>query len=149
MIHRPSPRVACRPGLSLLEITIVIAAVLSLIGILFIGASAWKRGADRSGCVLTLRNIQMATRSYQNLYGYSPGSQPLPVDGGQDIARHLHRKGYIEQKLLDQALGLAACPAGGGYNRPAPQMFPPHGELYMSCSLGESDEHAPESHADW
>jgi type II secretory pathway pseudopilin PulG len=149
MITQLPPRVVRNRGLSLLELTIVIAALLSLISILFIGSRAWKRGSDRAGCVLTLRNIQVATRSYQNLYGYNYGGHPYAENGTQDIATHLFNKGYIEQKLYDQAHGLAKCPAGGTYNCPVPDIFPVNGQLYMACSLSSSDEHTPSSHSDW
>ncbi len=135
--------------MSLLELTVVIVALLSLISILFIGSRAWKRGSDRAGCVLTLRNVQAATRSYQFLYDYNYGGRPYAENGTQDIATHLYNKGYIEQKLYDQARGIATCAAGGTYKCPVPDIFPPTGQLYMTCSLSSSDEHTPSSHADW
>ncbi len=149
MITQPSPRVVRHRGLSLLELTMVIAALLSFVAILFIGSRAWKRGSDRASCVLTLRNVQVATRSYQNLYGYNFGGRPYAENGTQDIATHLYTKGYIERKLYDQAHGLSRCPAGGTYACPVPDIFPTNGQLYMACSLSTTEEHIPTSHTDW
>lgn len=149
MNTQPPPRVVRPRGLTLLELTIVIAVLLSLVSILFVGARAWKRGGDRACCILTIRNVQVATRSYQNMYGYDYGSHPSAENGTQDIARQLFAKGYIEQRLFDQARGATKCPAGGSYACLVPDVFPQEGELYMACSLSGSDGHTPSSHADW
>lgn len=143
------PKVVRHRGMSLLELTVVLTVVLALFSIVFIGARAWKRGTDRSSCIITLRNVQVAARSYQNLYGYDYGGRPYAVGGTQDIARHLYRKGYIEEPLYHQALGDENCPSGGSYDRSSPDMFPEVGQLYMTCSLAKTDEHAPQSHANW
>ena len=47
-------------GMTLLELTVVILVLLSLISILFIGARAWKKGSDRAGCIMQIRNVQLA-----------------------------------------------------------------------------------------
>ncbi len=143
------PRVARHRGLSIIELTVVIAILLTLISILFIGSRAWKRGSDRSSCLLTLRNVQVATRSYQNMYGYNYGGRPYADNGTQDIASHLYSKGYIEQRLFQQAHGTAPCPSGGHYEITTPDVFPAQGELFMTCSLSDTEDHTPSAHADW
>ncbi|RYD34675.1 MAG: type II secretion system protein [Verrucomicrobiaceae bacterium] len=135
--------------MSIVELTVVIAILLTLISILFIGSQAWKRGSDRSSCVLTMRNVQVATRSYQNMYGYNYGGRPYAQDGTQDIVAHLYSKGYIESRLFQQARGTAPCPSGGSYEIPLPDIFPASGELFMTCSLSETQDHMPSSHSDW
>ncbi|MGB1128846.1 MAG: prepilin-type N-terminal cleavage/methylation domain-containing protein, partial [Haloferula sp.] len=64
-------------GMTLLELTVVILVLLSLISILFIGARAWKKGSDRAGCIMNIRNAQQAVRSYANMYNTDsiPGSE--------------------------------------------------------------------------
>lgn len=145
----PPPRVKRVRGLTLLELTLAISVLLVLITIVLIGSRAWKRGADRTSCMLTLRNVQMATRSYQNLYGYDFGGRPYAENGTQNIASHLYSKGYIEGKIFMQAQGLESCAGGGAYSCAAPDMFPPAGELYLKCSLSESDAHYLPSEVDW
>ena len=56
-----------KPGVTLIELTVVILVLLTLIGVLFVGAQIYKEGADRSACILNIRNIQLAIRSNQNL----------------------------------------------------------------------------------
>ena len=57
-----------KAGMTLLELTVVILVLLSLISILFIGARAWKKGSDRAGCILNIRNVQQAVRGYINMH---------------------------------------------------------------------------------
>lgn len=54
-------------GMTLLELTVVILVLLSLISILFVGARAWKRGSDRSANLMNLRNTQQAMRGHENM----------------------------------------------------------------------------------
>lgn len=57
-----------KSGMTLLELTVVILVLLSLISILFVGARAWKRGSDRSANILNIRNVQQAVRGHENMY---------------------------------------------------------------------------------
>lgn len=149
MTNNPPPGVVMHRGLTMLELTLVIATLLTLVSILFEGSRAWKRGSDRTGCILTLRNVQVAARSYQNIYGYNCGDRPYEEHGTRDIAAHLFSKGYIGDRLYRQTRGAAKCPAGGSYSREFPDIFPRAGELYMVCSLSGPDAHAPASHGEW
>ncbi len=149
MINNSPPRVVMNRGLSLLELTVVIATMLGLISVLFFGARAWKRGSDRTACILTLRSVQAATRSYQNLYGYDYGGRPHQENGTRDITEHLYAKGYIEAFVYQQARGMRTCPSNGSYMCPLPELFPQEGELYMKCSLSVTEEHVPKSQAGW
>lgn len=54
-------------GMTLIEMTVVISLLLSLISILFIGAKAWKRGSDRAANIMNLRNVQLAVRGHASL----------------------------------------------------------------------------------
>jgi len=56
-----------KPGMTLIEITVVILVLLTLISVLFIGANIYKKGADRAACILNIRNIHQAVRADQNL----------------------------------------------------------------------------------
>ena len=56
-----------KSGMTLLELTVVILVLLSLISILFVGARAWKKGSDRSANILNVRNVQQAVRGYENM----------------------------------------------------------------------------------
>jgi type II secretory pathway pseudopilin PulG len=125
--------------MTLLEMTVVILVLLSMITMLFFGAQSWKRGSDRAQCILLIRNVQQGVRSYANLYGLAPGS--------------------LAPNLQSQVIGLGRfveqtpqCPRNGeyGYGRDyGNDTIPPIGALYMDCSLGESDGHRPASASDW
>jgi prepilin-type N-terminal cleavage/methylation domain-containing protein len=70
---------ATKSGMTLLELTVVILVLLSLISILFIGARAWKKGSDRAASILQIRNAQQAVRSYANMNGKNPGEPDANV----------------------------------------------------------------------
>ncbi|MEI6818027.1 MAG: prepilin-type N-terminal cleavage/methylation domain-containing protein [Verrucomicrobiota bacterium] len=63
-----------KPGMTLLELTVVILVLLSLISILFIGARAWKKGSDRAANILNIRNVQQAVRAHANVRGLLEGA---------------------------------------------------------------------------
>jgi prepilin-type N-terminal cleavage/methylation domain-containing protein len=67
-----------KSGMTLLELTVVILVLLSLISILFVGARAWKKGSDRSANIMNLRNAQQAMRGYQNMIP-SPPADPTTI----------------------------------------------------------------------
>ena len=56
-----------KAGMTLLELTVVILVLLSLITILFIGARAWKKGSDRSTNLINLRNLRTTWFDTQEL----------------------------------------------------------------------------------
>jgi len=58
-----------KSGMTLIELTVVILVLLSLISILFVGARAWKKGSDRSANIMNIRNVQQAVRGHQNMLG--------------------------------------------------------------------------------
>lgn len=62
-----------KAGMTLLELTVVILVLLSLISILFVGARAWKKGSDRSANIMNIRNCQQAMRGEQNMKQLNPG----------------------------------------------------------------------------
>lgn len=63
-------------GMTLLEITVVIVVLLTLLSVLFVGASAWKRGADRTNAILIIRGAQSGMRSHTNIEGAEVGPYP-------------------------------------------------------------------------
>jgi len=138
------------PGLTLIELTVVVSVLLSLVSLLTTGARAWIRGADRSQCLMSIRTFQVALRSYQNICGYSEGTlHPMQL-GTTDIVEHLLRKDFITSVQYAQATGTKSCPGGGFYERGDPSLFPPASQPYLSCSLApEPDAHRPSKTTDW
>ena len=132
---RRSSRLRFRAGMTLLELTVVILVLMTMISVLFFGAQAWKRGSDRALCIINIQAVQKSVRSYSNLYGFDPGANAPGLQG--------------------QIIGLGKfvettpeCPGGGSYTYGAVfgnDTVPPLGELYMECSLKSSDEHLPDN----
>lgn len=124
-----------RSGMTLLELTVVILVMLSLVAILFIGAQAWKRGSDRTLCIMNLQNVQKGVRGYMNVYGYKPG-ETVP-----DLQSKIVGLGrFVEVE--------PACPRDGSYSY-AGNQIPAVGVLYMTCSLAAEDNHQPANYVDW
>jgi len=135
--------------MTLLELTVVIAVLLALTSVLFLGARAWKNGADRTGCILNIRAVQTSVRSYQNLYGYNPGGMPYAEGGTQNIAAHMFAKGYISDSQFSAIQGGETCVGGGTYDCAHPDTFPPVGQLYISCSLSATKQHEMAPDVEW
>lgn len=121
-----------KKGMTLLELTVVILVLLSLISILFIGARAWKEGSDKAGCIMNIRNVQQAVRSYQNMNAKNSGD----TLGSTDITG--------AGNFLEVA---PACPGAGAYTYGT--TIPAVGTLYMTCSLSTTKAHVPSSIAGW
>jgi len=125
-------------GLTLIEITLVIAVLLGLISVLFIGVSAYKEGSNRAKCILNISSYQKAVRSYQNLYEKDQSSDTYDVDQVTGTG-----------KLLET---FPTCPSDGTYT-PADDAtglsFPNVGTAALTCSLATSNEHVPNSTDGW
>lgn len=117
-------------GITLLELTVVIVVLLSLMVILFVGARSWKKGSDRATCIMNLRSAQMLVRGYQN-------TRVLPEDTSINMFTD----------ILNPAGITPRCPGGGDYDHIG--YIPPAGELVMWCSLSGSDSHMPAEHSEW
>lgn len=119
-------------GLTLIEVTLVIAVLLGLISVLFIGVAAYKKGSDRAKCILNIATVQKAVRSYQNLYELSIGEALVDTD----IAG--------PGKMIETT---PACPASGTYTFGT--TVPAASTAYLTCSLSATDDHVPASIAGW
>jgi prepilin-type N-terminal cleavage/methylation domain-containing protein len=134
-----------KSGMTLLELTVVILVLLSLISILFIGARAWKKGSDRAGCILNIRNTQQAVRSFGNMYGVDPGAALSTSNMATDPA-NLTAAIVGTGNFMTNA---PTCPGGGTYTGLAATSVPAVGTVAIACSLATSDNHAPTNTGDW
>jgi len=64
---------ARKRGTTLIELTVVIAVILLLVGVLFIGVSAWQAGANKAACMVNQASIQKAARGYANFNQIAAG----------------------------------------------------------------------------
>ncbi len=131
-----------RAGMTLLELTVVILVLLSLISILFVGARAWKRGSDRSANIMNLRNCQQAMRGHQNMRGLSVGDDCDATiifgPGGDGVGGYL-REPTAPNTEIEYSPGTVVTEIG---------------TLWLTATYATADDegfYAPEldSYADW
>ena len=109
-------------GTTLIELSVVISVLLLLVGVLFIGITAWKNGANTAACIINLSSIQKAARGYSNMNGLNTGAS-LPI-------ATLTSAGFWAT--------VPVCPAGGTYADI--ETVPSQGVAYMTCTISG---HAP------
>ena len=127
--------------MTLIELSVVILVLLGLISVLFVGATAWKRGSDRSNAILMIRSAQMGMRSHSQTQGISdPGPYPgLPSElFGHDLFVF---NGIDKETGLPKANGeLPDHPdlsLSFGFASGDGEVIPDLGELYM-CTGGSA-----------
>jgi prepilin-type N-terminal cleavage/methylation domain-containing protein len=118
-------RFSSQRGTTLIELSVVIAVLLVLTGVLFIGIGAWKAGANKAGCIMNLASIQKAVRGYQNMNALNTGDA--------ETEPSLKAAGYWVQTPV--------CPAAGVYAFGS--VVPGSGAAYCTCSFAVSQGHAP------
>jgi prepilin-type N-terminal cleavage/methylation domain-containing protein len=111
-------------GTTLIELSVVIAVLLLLVGVLFIGITAWKSGANTAACIVNLSSIQKAARGYANM-------NQLQIASPETSAT-LTTAGFWST--------APTCPAGGTYAFMA--TVPSQGVAYTTCTI---TGHAPSS----
>lgn len=121
-------------GFTLIEISLVIALLLGLIAVVFLGLGSYREGADKAKCKMQLAAVQKAVRSHANLNNMKI-TDPL-----------------AEADVFGTNLVMAvkpACPAGGTYTFATE--IPAIGTPYGDCT-GTTPSHTltgDASIADW
>ncbi len=103
-------------GMTLIEISLVIALLLGLIAVVFLGLGTYRAGADKAKCKMQLAAVQKAVRAganFQNL----------------DIGADLESTDVFGAGLLME--NEPACPSGGEYAWEA--TVPAVGTPYGNC----------------
>lgn len=85
-------------GFTLIEISLVIALLLGLIAVVFMGLGSYRNGADKAKCKMQLAAVQKAVRSHANMQNLS-------------IAASLPDTAVFGSGLVMEA--EPACPAAG------------------------------------
>ena len=121
-------------GTTLIELSVVIAVILLLVGVLFIGVQAWRNGANASACLVNLASIQKAARGYQN-------QNLLNVGDALPHANLAGTSGYFGT--------LPTCPIGNtayAYTDTVPAV----NNAYAACAAtGNGAPHVPTSLNNW
>jgi len=137
IIMKLTPSIMRKSGMTLLELTVVILVLLSLVSILFVGAQAWKKGTDRASCILNIRNVQQAVRGHQNLLNLAEGAD-------------LPRATIYSNTAGTAYLRTPVCPSAGVYDETLTKV-PATGTLYLPCSKASvaNGNHAPATYSEW
>lgn len=119
-------------GLTLIEITLVIAVLLTLISVLYLGVNQFKKGSNRALCIQNLVKIQQATRAYCNMNDLDPGDSVSNLDD-----KVVNNPGFFPK--------TPTCPGGGTYSYKAGAV-PAVGTSFATCSLVD---HIPSKTESW
>ncbi|MCG8602253.1 MAG: type II secretion system GspH family protein [Verrucomicrobiales bacterium] len=125
----PSDIPSSKSGFTLIELTLVVAVLLSLIAVTFVGVNAYKEGSNRANCIQNVVVTQQAVRAFGNLYEVKPG-EPIA-------------------DLLDKLIGQGkfipttpSCPSSGEYSfANEGTVLPEYGTAFLQCSI-ESHEYS-------
>ena len=114
---------SAKRGMTILEMTVVIVLLMALVSILFVGATAWRKGTDRSTNLLNLRNCQQAMRGSQNM--------------AMDQTATAFTLGTAGSNLPNELLTYMRFPAhiGGGTTATATNIFYTPGTLYTARGI--------------
>ncbi|WP_009958493.1 type II secretion system protein [Verrucomicrobium spinosum] len=119
-------------GFTLIEVSLVIALLLGLIAVVFLGLGAYRKGADQAKCRMQLATIQKAVRSYANYNNLAVGDAvPAAAPGS-----------YMD--------ALPPCPSDG--STPAVTgLVPAIGSAFATCAVTGPPSHAlvASTIADW
>lgn len=121
-----------------MELSLVILILIALIAVTFMGATAWKKGSDRTMAILMIRNAQMGMRTHVQIEGIE-----TPTD--LNMPENIFGQNKFVSNGIDFATGLPK-PVGALPDHPnSNQSFdfvagdgdiiPPLGELYI-CTGG-------------
>ena len=132
-----------KPGMTLIEITVVILVLLTLIAVLFIGANIYKKGADRAACILNIRNIQQAVRADQNLNNKREGEAIY----GNIMPSMTGTSGLTEMYFEDEVLCPEDVTAGPSYTLVSAN-YPDLSTIAATCGI-DATTHVPNDSTGW
>jgi len=109
-------------GMTLIEISLVIALLLGLIAVVFMGLGSYRQGADKAKCKMQLSAVQKAIRSGANM-------QNLTINAALPNGTAVFGAGLLMENT-------PVCPSGGTYTWI--DIVPPVGTPYGNCDFAGS-----------
>lgn len=133
--HRRRTRFA-HSGMTLIEISLVIALLLGLIAVVFLGLGSYRKGADKAKCKMQLAAVQKAVRAGANMQNLAIGAALVEADV------------FGAGKLMPAA---PACPSGGTitWGATVPVAGTPYGNCGYTDADGTTHALAAADTADW
>ena len=109
-------------GFTLIEISLVIALLLGLIAVAFVGIGSYRKGADKAKCKMQLAAVQKAIRGAANMQNLAIGATLASTDV------------FGSGKMVNSE---PVCPAGGTYTWTG--TVPAVGTPYGNCNHVDVD----------
>jgi len=106
-------------GMTLVEISLVVSILLSLISIIFVGVTSFLQGSSRAKCILTQSKLQKIVVSFANLNELNSGDT-VP--------------GLVPTLVSDKYIAITpTCPGQGSYT--FLDHIPGLDEHFVTCSI--------------
>ena len=109
-------------GMTLIEISLVIALLLGLIAVVFLGIGSYRKGSDKAKCKMQLAAAQKAVRSQANFQNLDQAAVFATTDA------------FGAGKALENE---PTCPSGGTYSWTG--TIPAIGVAYGTCDFTDPD----------
>jgi type II secretory pathway pseudopilin PulG len=109
-------------GMTLIEVSLVIALLLGLIAVIFLGIGSYRKGSDKAKCKMQLAAAQKAVRSQANFQNLNLGATFATTDA------------FGAGKALENE---PICPSGGTYTWIG--SIPAVGVSYGTCNFTDAD----------
>ena len=104
-------------GMTLIEISLVIALLLGLIAVVFMGLGTYRQGADKAKCKMQLSAVQKAVRSGANMQNLAIGAPLASTCSTFHKMFHVkHGAGREAQGAGREAQGAGRRAKGSGRN---------------------------------
>jgi competence protein ComGC len=109
-------------GVTLIEVSLVIALLLGIVVLLFIGVGSLRKGSDKAKCKMQLASVQKVVRAQANFKDLAPGVTFATTEAfGAGMAME----------------NAPSCPAGGAYTWLG--AIPSIGNAYGACDFADTD----------
>ena len=118
-------------GFTLIEISLVIALLLGLLAVVFLGLGSYRNGANQAQCRMVLASVQKAVRSYANMQNLLPGATVDAANLGNGVIMTT----------------TPVCPTGAAYAFTG--TVPAVGVAYGTCGVLAPVPHTLTNIQDW
>ena len=110
-------------GMTLIEISLVIALLLGLIAVVFLGIGSYRKGSDKAKCKMQLAAAQKAVRSQANFQNLNIGDAFVATTDAFGPGKALENE--------------PVCPSGTTYTWEA--VIPAVGSSYGTCAYDDGN----------